>query len=191
MRRGLLVVAALAIAACGSAQPSSPSAVSPNPGQACALTTEPGPADEPDRDGRDLLDMTDQAGGRWRLCLEDPLVASAEGTLWCVWAPDRSTLLELSPPPLRIGAMDYETAVSLRGNQFEFHAMDLSGTIANYEPAAGVPTGESPDEGRSGTLMFEVRLVVDPESGPPPDVSPGYAGTMTWKCADPPAPSPT
>lgn len=187
-RRALLVVAVLAIGACGSAQTSSSSPVSPSPGQACALTTEPGPADEPPRGGEELIDTADWSGGRWRLCLTDPLVASAEGTLWCTWTRDRSAVLQLNTRPLRIGSIDYETWVSFQGNRFEFHAMDLSGTVANYEPRRGIPSGESGDGGRSGNLMFEAELVVDPESGAPPGAAPRHSGAMRWKCADPPPP---
>ena len=186
----VLAAAALAMAACGSAQPSpSPSATGlATEGEDCALTTEPGPADEPPRGGQELIDTADWSGGRWRLCLADPVVGTAEGTLWCVWTRDRSALLELNPRPLRIGAIDYEAYVSIQGNRFEFHAMDLSGTIANYEPAVAIPTGESPNDGRSGTLRFEAELVVDPESGAPPGAEPRYGGTMRWACADPPPP---
>lgn len=182
----LLVLAAM-IAACGSAQPSTSPTSSASPGEACALTTEPGPADEPPRGGEELIDTADWSGGRWRLCLAGPLAGTAEDTMWCTWTRDRSAVLELNPRPLRIGSLDYETYVSIQRNQFEFHAMDLSGSIANYEPAGAMPAGESPDQGRSGTLNFEVSLL-DPEHGAGLALAPRMVGVMRWRCGDPPPP---
>ena len=184
LRLGL--VAALVMAGCGSAQ-LSPGTTSPSP-DGCALTTQPSPADEPPRGGEELIDTANWGGGRWRLCLAEPLVASAEGTLWCTWTADRSAVLELNPRPVRIGALDYEVWLSFQMNKFEFHAMDLRGTIANYEPGAAPPTGVSTDGGRSGALTFDAGLVVDPESGPPPGAPPRHGGAVSWTCADPPPP---
>jgi len=194
-RLALLVLAAgIAIGAC-SARPSQPvtpiptGSVTPiptNPTAACPAPSAPGPADEPPRAGGDLIDVSDWGGGRWRLCLTEPGPATAEGTVWCVWTPDRSTVIELNARPIKMGALDFETYVSFNGSRFELHALDLGGTVANYEPGPVLPTGTSSDRGRSGSLAFEVVLRVDPETGAAAGVAPEYSGVMTWQCGDSP-----
>lgn len=180
----LLVVAMLVIAACGSAQPSSA-----KPAEVCAPPAEPGPADEPNRDGEEDIHLSDFGAGRWRLCLTEPGVAAAEGTVWCVWTEDRSTVLELNGHRIKVDALNFETYLSFTFNRFELRAIDLGGTpVANYQPGSTLPSGTTPDAGRSGTLAFQVVLRIDPETGAPVGVAPGYSGAMTWKCGDPPPP---
>lgn len=181
-------LAVLASAACGSAQPSTSPISSASPGEACALTTEPGPADEPDRDGGDLIDMTDYGGGRWRLCLTEPAAVSAEATAWCIWTPDRTAVSEIDGLRARIGALAFDTYLSIDRYQFELHTTDQGTTAGNYAPGPVVPIGDAAEDGRSGNLAFHVELVVDPENGAPPGAQPRYAGIMTWKCGDPPPP---
>lgn len=184
------VLACLVIGACGSAQQSPPPAGSPTPGQeACALTTRPGPEDEPDRDGSDLLDLTDYGGGRWRLCLTEPTAGTIEGTAWCIWTRDRTAVSEIDGLLASIGPLDYDAYLSIDRNEFQLHTTARVGGLAgNYEPGPVVPVGAARDDGRSGNLAFEVVLTVDPESGPPPGAEPRYAGSMTWQRGDPPPP---
>jgi hypothetical protein len=188
----MLVVALLAFAACGSAQPNSPTTPATPPpaaGGDCALTTEPGPADEPDRGGGDAIDMSDFGGGRWRLCLTEPTVATAERTAWCIWQQDRTAVSEIDGLQVSIGVRDYDASISIGRNAFDFGTIDrASGQVASYQPSE-VPLGDATDDGRAGYLEFDVVLMVDPEGGgPPPGAEPRYAGLMRWQCGDPPPP---
>ena len=186
MRRlALLVVMVLATAACGSAQPSPTMTSSPTLGEACALTTEPGPADEPNRDGGEL-DMTDYGGGRWRMCLTEPINASVEHTAWCIWTQDRTAVSEINGLRVGINALEYDTYLSIARNEFQLQATGSTGGV--YEPAHVVPVGEASEDGRSGDLTFDVALKVDPGAGAPPGAESRYAGSMSWQCADPPPP---
>jgi hypothetical protein len=185
MRPALLIVAVLAIVACGSAQTSPSSTVVPSPVESCALTTEPGPADEPDRSGGDLIDMTDFGGGRWRLCLTEPTAATVEHTAWCIWTADRTAVSEVNGLSAKIGAVDYDAGVSLPRNEFFFGTTDQDGLVATYEPGA-VPAGDGSEDGRAGYLAFDVRLKIDPEAGAPPGAQPRFVGSMRWLCGDPP-----
>jgi hypothetical protein len=185
----LLAVAVLAIAACGSAQPTVSTTPSPTPRDDCALTTEPGPADEPDR-GFGELDLTDYGGGRWRLCLTEPTAATVEHSAWCIWTADRTAVSEVNGLPARIGAVDYDAYLSINSNQFELNTTDQTsgGLAATYKPGPVIPRGNAADDGRAGYLDFEVVLTVDPEVGAPAGALPGYAGSMRWQCGDPPPP---
>lgn len=173
----------LAIAACGSAQTSSPTAVSPTPRDGCAITSQPGSADEPNRDGGEL-DMTDYAGGRWRMCLTEPINASVEHTAWCIWTQDRTAVSEINGLRVGIGGLEYDTYLSIARNEFQLQATGSTGGV--YEPAHVVPVGEASEDGSSGDLTFDVALKVDPGAGAPPGAEPRYAGSMRWQCGDPP-----
>lgn len=191
MPRSLLpamALLALAIGACGSSQTSPPTSAALSPGGDCALVTQPGAADEPDRGGGEL-DMTDFGGGRWRLCLTEPTAATAERTAWCIWNEDRTAVSEIDGLQVSIGPREYDASISIGRNAFDFGTIDHgTGQVASYQPT-GVPRGESTDDGRAGYLAFDVVLMVDAEGGPPPPgAEPGYAGLMRWQCADPPSP---
>jgi hypothetical protein len=180
-----MALLALAIGACGSSQTSPPTSAALSPGGDCALVTQPGAADEPDRGGGEL-DMTDFGGGRWRLCLTDPITASVEHSAWCLWTADRTAVSEINGLPAKMDAFYYDAGVSLPRNEFTFGTTAQDGLVATYEPAV-VPAGNGSEDGRAGFLAFEVALAVDPEGGaPPPGASPRYAGLMRWQCADPP-----
>lgn len=183
----LLAVTALAIAACGSAQPTVSTTPSPAPRDDCALTTEPGPADEPNRGGGEL-DLTDYGGGRWRLCLYEPTVATVEHSAWCIWTRDRTSVSEIDGLPAKIETLHYDTYLSIDRNEFQLHTTDreTGGLGGNYEPGPVVPAGDATDDGRAGHLEFDVNLNVDPEAGAAPGAEPRYAGVMRWQCGDPP-----
>jgi len=184
--RLLLVLVALGLAACGSAQPSTPPTASATPGEACALTTQPDAADEPNRDGGDLIDMSDFGGGRWRLCLTEPIWGTAEDTAWCIWTRDRTSVSRIEGLRARIGALDYGTYLSIDRNEFQLHATEQGTTAGSYAPGQVIPVGAAAEDGGSGYLVFDVDLVVDPETGALPGAEPRYTGSMSWTCGDPP-----
>jgi hypothetical protein len=173
-RRILLVAVMLAIAACGSSQ--SPSI---SPRDDCALIAEPGPADELDRDGGDLIDDTDYGGGRWRLCLAEPVVGAAENTAWCQWTPDRTAVVGISGQFVTIGSVPYDSGLVIASKEF---------FLTGYEPGPVSPSLEAADGGRSGRLGFGMLVTVDPEHGAAPGVAPRVIGVMRWQCGDPPPP---
>jgi hypothetical protein len=186
LRLGLAVT--LAIAACGSSQASPLTSVGPSPVEDCALVTQPGAADEPDRSGGDLIDMSDFGGGRWRLCLNEPLTATGESSAWCLWTQDRTAVSEINGLRTRIGALDYDASLSIARNAFELHTFDQGTTVGNYEPGPEVPVGEASEGTRSGNLTFDVTVIVDPEAGAPAGAEPRYARSMRWQCGDAPPP---
>lgn len=169
-----LAMAVLAIAACGSAQPS-PS----TPDETCPLVTAPGPADEINRDGGDAIDATDYGGGRWRLCLTEPIVGAAETTAWCQWTPDRTAVLGVSGLSVMVGSVPYDSGLSIGSNEF---------SLAGYVPGPVPPSGDATEDGRSGHLAFHVVPVIDPEHGAPEGAEPRLVGVMSWQCGDPPPP---
>ena len=170
----VVVVTMLAIAACGSAQPSLST-----PAETCPLVTAPGPADEPNRNGLEPIDDTDIGGGRWRLCLTVPIVGAAETTAWCQWAPDRTAVLGFSGQSVTIGSVAYDSGLSIPTNEF---------VLAGYVPGPVVPSGEATEDGRSGYLAFHVVPVIDPEHGPPAGAEPRLVGVLSWQCGKPPPP---
>jgi len=136
------------------------------------------------------MDVTDYGGARWRLCLTGPIVASVENTAWCLWSPDRKSVLEVSGHPTRIGTIDYDAWAAVSRGEFQLGTTDRAegGTIATYEPGANQPVGEAEDEGRIGQLAFDVTLMIDPEAGPPEGAPPRHMGSMRWICGDAPSP---
>jgi hypothetical protein len=152
------------------------------------MTTQPGPADEPDRGGGDAIDMSDYGGGRWRLCLSEPMLATAERTAWCTWTQDRTEVSAISGLQVSIGALDYDASVSIGRNEFDFGTVDrATNLVASYLPSE-VPLGDATADGRAGYLAFDVVLMADPEGGAPSGAVPRYAGVMSWQCGDPPPP---
>lgn len=170
-RRVLLAVAVLAIAACGATQPSA------SPGDDCALTTEPAPADEFDRGGGDLIDGKDFGAGVWRLCLAVPVVASAENAAWCEWKPDRTAVIGFSGLSVTIGAMTYDSGLLIGTNEF---------FLSGYQQGPVPPSGDATEDGRSGHLAFDAVPRVDPEHGAEPGLALRVVGVMRWQCGDPP-----
>jgi len=199
--RALWLVALLAMTACGTPQPSPDGSGQPvgdpppsgaqGDGADCAPPAEPGPADEPDRGGGDLMDVTDYGGARWRLCLTGPVVAAVENSAWCLWSQDRQSVLEVWGHPTPIGAIDYDTRVALSLGEFQLGTTDRArgGLIATYVPGPIQPFGEAADEDRVGQLAFDVTLMIDPEAGRPEGAPPRQVGSMRWICGDPPPPA--
>jgi hypothetical protein len=192
MRAAALLVAASVVvgAGCGQGQvePTSSVVESANPAP-CAIAQPPGPADEPPRDGGDLIDTTDWGGGRWRLCLVDPERVDLEGTAWCTWDEARAAVVEVNGLPIEAGRLAFDAGLSFSAEppEFYFHTTETSqGLIANYRSLHSTVTPEA--AASSGVATFEVALQPDPEAGAPPGSEPGYRGVFRWRCGAAPPP---
>jgi hypothetical protein len=172
----------------GPAITSDPSA-SLAPGGACELSQQPGPDDAPPQGGGDLMDNSDMGGGRWRVCLEVPLAATAEASAWCLWDEGRTAVTEISGLPASVGTVDYDAWLSFAAPAFEFHATDTGhgGIIANYATDTGPVRVQLDADGRGGIARFDVGMRADPESGPAEGAPARYGGVMRWRCGDAPA----
>lgn len=186
MTRRLLLIAVLAITACGTPQPSSPLATSAGSGEGCVVTTNPGPADEPQRGPE--FELADYGGGRWRLCLLEPMVSTAEYTAWCKWTPDRSAVIDVGGHLMKLGALDFDVGLALDRNELRFRTedQDVGALSRYYVPGPTAPVVDATDDGRSGNLAFDVVLRVEPDGPPPFPSEPRYAGFFSWRCGDPP-----
>ncbi len=207
------IVALLVVAACGVPQPTAdssndsivdstpitagsgepigdppPTEVPQQAAGDCAPPDEPGPADAPPDGSGDLMDFSDYGGGRWRLCLTGPIVASLQNRAMCRWSDDRSSVIEVSGMPTKLGPIDYDAWVAVDRGEFQMSRTDWGrvGSIATYVPRANPPIGDMTDDRRIGRLAFDVTLLVDPESGAPAGAPPRHVGQMRWICADPP-----
>ena len=198
MRRlAALVVIAIAVAGCGngtapSGAPTGPEftsdpSASQAPEAACALSQQPGPGDAPEAGGE--TDTSDMGGGRWRVCLEVPLTATAEASAWCLWDEGRTTVTEISGLPASNGTVDYDAWLSFVANAFEFHATDTAhgGLIANYTTDAGPVHVQLDADGLGGIARFDVGQAADPEAAPPTGAPSRYGGVLRWRCGDAPA----
>jgi hypothetical protein len=196
---GLVVVAIVGLAACGSAPDGSPApatALGTAPvltdgagSGACPITAAPGASDEPPRDGAEL-DTTDMGGGRWSLCLSMPTPVGLEGRAWCTWDEARSRPVEVAGLPTPVGSVDYDAYVNLERGEVGASLTDrgaVEGSVATYQER-GPLTIETTDDGRDGVVLVDVVLVVDPESGPPPGAPQALGGLMRWTCGPPPPP---
>ncbi len=152
----------------------------------CELAQAPGPGDVP-QGGE--TDVSDQGGGRWRVCLEVPLAVAVEASAWCRWDAGRTGITEISGLPASAGTVDYDAWLSFAAGAFEFHATDTAhgGLIANYAPDSGAVQVQLDGDKRGGLALFDVGLQPDPESGPPTGAPPRYGGVMRWRCGDAPA----
>ncbi len=170
----------------GPAITSDPSA-SPAPDVACELSQQPGPGDVPEAGGE--TDTSDLGGGRWRVCLQEPLTVATEASAWCLWDEGRTTVTEISGLPASNGTVDYDAWLSFAAPAFEFHATDTAhgGLIANYTTDAGPVHVQLDADGRGGIARFDVGQAADPESGPPPGAPARYGGLLRWRCGDAPA----
>jgi hypothetical protein len=182
--------------ACGATPPSPVPTGSGEAGQAsappiaaadCAVQQAPGPADGPPANN-DEMDTSDDGPGRWHLCLNAPTTVSIEGSAWCRWNADRTSVGEVTGLPVTSGAVDYDAWLSFPAAAFELHLTDRGhdGVIANYAPAAGLPL-ISTDAGQvHGGLPVDVVLVAD-EGVAPPGAPAQIAGQLAWACGNPPA----
>jgi hypothetical protein len=134
------------------------------------------------------MDMTGYGPGRWRICVTTPAPANVEGTAWCKWNGERTSVDEVSGLPSPVGAIDYEAWLSFTASKFEVHLTDRApgGVIANYGPRQQVVPAMDSTHTR-GNVAFDVALEVDPESGPPPGAPGTVGGTLAWVCGEPPA----
>ncbi len=213
--RSLWFLAVLAVTACGSPMPTADATVAmipkstptadrsaepigdppptddvPDPAD-CAPPAEPGPGDAPPDGGGDLLDFSDYGGGRWRLCLTGPIVASIESRAWCRWSEDRLSVLEVQGNPTRLAGLDYGAWFAPATGEFQLSTTDLGsgGVVATYIPATTKPLATVTEKGMLGRVSFEVDLLGDMEAGLPPGAPPRHAGTIRWICGDPPPPA--
>lgn len=150
----------------------------------CPISRAPGPVDEPSRDGSDLIDMGDFGGGRWRLCLTGPTLATAEHSAWCVWNADRSAVTEVQGLPVPIGGIEYDTTLSFDRADFNLGLTDRgSGMVATYTAEGGLVVVKAADDRTAGAQTFDVVVMQDPEAGAPAGLPPRFAGAMRWSCA--------
>jgi hypothetical protein len=154
----------------------------------CAIATAPGPDDEPSRTGGDLMDNSDFGGGRWRYCLEEPMVLSIEHSAWCTWNADRTRVVEVTGLPARAGPVRHDVSIDLVRRAFQWSTTDATGTVATYEPAGTVAIQLLDDDGGAGVGSFQVALMPDPNGELPLPVGfPGrFGGVLRWQCGDPP-----
>src|SRR5688500_1320541 len=165
--RSLWLVAMLALTACASPGPTADASVATIPASTptadgsaepigepspaddvpeaidCAPPAEPGPGDAPPDGGGDLMDFSDYGGGRWRLCLTGPMIASIEGRAWCRWSEDRLSVLEVQGNPTPFAGLDYDAWFALRRREFQLSTTDRArgGLIATYAPGPNGPFG--------------------------------------------------
>lgn len=201
-RRCLTLLALVAVTACGTPGPTgdgsvepigdpSPNGVAPGRAGDCAPPAEPGPDDEPNRGGGDLIDLSDYGGARWRLCLAGPITASVEGTGSCTWDQRRESVNEVIGHDLRIGTIDYGVWVALSRGEFQLGTTDRArgGLVATYAPGLSQPFGDATGDGRVGQLAFDVTVMIDPEAGAPEGAPPRHLGSIRWICGDAPPPA--
>ena len=81
-------------------------------------------------------------GGRWRVCLEVPLAASAEASAWCLWDEGRTTVTEISGLPASNGTVDYDAWLSFVGSR-------PSSSMRPTPPTAGSSRTTRPTSARS------------------------------------------
>src|SRR5262245_28617455 len=188
-----LVTAFLALG-CGAATtspaPATSAAASDAPpsidAASCVVTTPPGPGDQVPDPGE--IDTTDLGAGRWRLCLAEPASFSVEGTAWCTWSDDRTSVREAMGLPLPIGSggSTVDGGVVVDAGEVYVASNDPR-LISSWQ---GGPDGVDlrPEAGgKSGTAIFRIPAIVDQES-PPPIAPPTAAGVLAWQCAEAPAP---
>jgi hypothetical protein len=90
--------------------------------------------------------------------------------------------------PTTAGGVAYDAFLPFATSKLEVHLTDQAhgGLIANYEPRQPIaPTTDSTH--KAGTVAFDVALLIEPESGPPPGAPATVAGRMMWVCGEPPA----
>lgn len=170
---GIVVLAVLAIAACGSAQPSSAIPVDD-----CALVAQPGP-NPPRQEGGDAIDGADHGVGRWRLCLAVPIAGAAEASAWCEWTPDRTSVVGFSGLSVTVGGVSIDSGLSIATNEV---------FLAGYAHGPVAPSIQATEDGRSGRVGFDMVPRIDPEHGAEPGLAPRLVGVMRWQCGDPPPP---
>ena len=149
----------------------------------CEVSQQPAAGDEPPRDGSDLMDTGDLGGGRWRLCLAGPIVATAEHSAWCVWNPDRSAVTEVQGLPVPIGGTEYDATLSFDRADFNLGLTErATGIVATYTTEGGSAVVNATTDRTSGAQSFDAVLMVDPEAGAPAGFPSRFAGSMRWTC---------
>jgi hypothetical protein len=152
----------------------------------CTITQGPAAGDEPPRDGNEM-DTGDLGGGRWRLCLAGPIVASAEKSAWCVWNPARSAVTEIEGLPVPIGGIEYGANLSFDRPDFNLGLTErATGNVATYTAEGGSAGVNASDDRTTGAAAFDIVLMVDPEAGAPAGFPPRIAGSMRWTCGGAP-----
>jgi hypothetical protein len=202
-RRLVAITVSATIAAvvigCGNtaatAQPSEPQATgaaAPSvDAAACPVETPPGPDDlaAGGAGGDALGGSEDFGGGRWRLCLAEPVAFSVEGSARCVWTDDRSEVREVSGLPTPIGAAGstVDGGVALDRGQVYLASND-SRMISSWQGEASDMSAVVGVAGMTGTASFRIPATVD-QDNPPAVRPPAAAGVMSWECGDPPPPA--
>jgi hypothetical protein len=190
-----LVAAALALGCGGSTPTSPPTGGTPSgapasaDAAACIVTTPPGEQDQVPAPGE--IDTRDLGGGRWRLCLAEPVAFSVEGTAWCTWTDDRTFVTEVAGLPINLSPTStVDGGVSIERKVAYLSSNDRT-AVGSWEggPVSIVIEGSS-DPGRAatkGSAAFRIPATVDQES-PPPVAPPEAAGVISWQCGEAPPP---
>jgi len=176
-------------AAQGSAPPSAV-VVGAIDASSCAIQQGPGPADAPPKPGGEGIDVADLGPGRFRLCLTDPTTVTVEGTAWCVWSDDRTSVTEIDGLPTAAGGGPrIAGTVGLRPPHLQIEATSASGEISTFGNDGDQRLVEPGPGAHDGAATFSVTEVVDPDH---PAQAPILArtGTLRWTCGEPPAPRP-
>ena len=194
---GLLLVS-VGVAACGAApgpspaQPGATGSDAPSTGT-CAITQQPGPGDSPPDGSGDLMDFTDFGGGRYHLCIGQPVPIEYEHSAWCRWNEARDTVVEVQGVPQQASGLQIDAGVSLQRAELYLSTTDLGGAgtglIGSYQTRPGELRAQVTEDGTSGGASFEAPLIVDPEAGTPPGSAPVVRGAFVWLCGDAPPPA--
>ncbi|MBA2381181.1 MAG: hypothetical protein H0V73_03640, partial [Chloroflexi bacterium] len=195
--RSLLVALGFVLAACNVVPSHSPSPVSTSDASppvasaiaiddsVCGLERQPGPADRAPGAGGDGVDLADRGGGRWRLCLENPVALVVEGPAWCTWNDQRTAVTETSGLPVAIEGGDgkMDGGLSLERGEVYLSRTGLAGDVAAWH---GGPAGQliqSSGDGSAGVARFRVAALADSER-PPAVRPPDQVGTIRWACGE-------
>jgi hypothetical protein len=177
----------------GSGAPSSPAvsevaAIDPS---TCAIRQRPGPADAPPDGGGDAMDVADFGPGRFRLCLTEPTVVDVEGSAWCAWSADRSTVNEVDGLPTAVaGGPQIAGNLGIERLRLEIEATGANGDVFTFGNDGDRRLIQPAADARSGVAAFVVTEVIDPEHPPQVRAQP-RSGYLRWVCGEPPEPRPS